>query len=210
MAHNWSRKVLVRIDAAAVVDIAGADVEQGVAAEQRRLLGVGKQADVAHRVAGRVEAFQLHRLADLDDIASLHAPVDTGDLAARAVVGDQLGAGGRHAGRVAAGVVMVFMGIEQLGDLPAAHLGGRQTLVAVQRVDGQRLAGLGAGDEVVVVAVGVVGSDALDDHGALLWSSRALALRPGAGSGGGAGRRSPLPRAKSMVSCEIQVTGAEV
>ena len=103
MAHNWSRKVLVRIDAAAVVDIAGADVEQGVAAEQRRLLGVGKQADVAHRVAGRVEAFQLHRLADLDDIASLHAPVDTGDLAARAVVGDQLGAAGRHAGRVAAG-----------------------------------------------------------------------------------------------------------
>ncbi|WP_443083433.1 DUF1272 domain-containing protein [Variovorax sp. PBL-E5] len=37
----------------------------------------------------------------------------------------------------------------------------------IERIDRQRLAGLGAGDQVVVVAVGIAGPDALDDHGVL-------------------------------------------
>jgi len=83
------------------------------------------------------------------------------------VVGDHPGAGGGHDGRVAAGVVVVFVGVEQLRDLPAAHFGGLQAFLVVQRVDGQRFAGFGAGDQVVVVAVVVTGPDALDKHGML-------------------------------------------
>ena len=84
------------------------------------------------------------------------------------VVRDHLGAGRRDHGRVAAGVVVVLVGVEDLRDLPALVLGRGQALLVVQRIDRQRLAGLGAGDQVVVVAVGVAGPDALDDHGGVL------------------------------------------
>ena len=70
---------------------------------------------MAQRVAGRVQAFQLAGLADLDDIAGLHAPVNSGDAPADAVVSKQLGAGGRNHGRIAAGVVVVLVGVEHLG-----------------------------------------------------------------------------------------------
>lgn len=68
-------------------------------------------------------------------------------LAAGLAVGNHLGAGGCHDGRVAAGVVMVSVGVEQLGDLPAAHLRRLQAFLVVQRVDRQGFAGLGAGDQ---------------------------------------------------------------
>ena len=46
---------------------------------------------------------------------------------------------------------MVLMGVENLGDLPAIGFGCAEAFFMVQRVNGQRLAGLGAGDQVVVV-----------------------------------------------------------
>src|SRR5436309_1282004 len=52
----------------AVETVAGAGVEQRVAAEQRRLLRARQQADVRERVPGRVQAFELHGAPDLDDV----------------------------------------------------------------------------------------------------------------------------------------------
>ena len=105
------------------------------------------------------------RLADLDHVAGLDAAIHAGDARAGAVVRDHLGAGGSDHGRIAAGVVVVLVRVENLRDLPALRLGGGQALAVVQRIDRERLAALGAGDQVVVVAVGVAGPDALDDHG---------------------------------------------
>jgi hypothetical protein len=62
---------------------------------------------------------------------------------------------------------MVFMGVEDLRDLPAAHARRVQAFLVVQRVDGQSLASLGAGDQVVEVAVCIAGPDAFDDHALL-------------------------------------------
>ena len=113
---------------------------------------------------GRVHAFELDRLADLDHVARLHAAIDAGDARAGAVVRDDLRAGRGDHRRVAAGVVVVLVGVEDLRDLPALDARRVQALLVVERIDRQRLAGLGAGDQVVVVAVGVAGPDALDDH----------------------------------------------
>lgn len=153
------------VHAAAVVHVARARVEQRVAGEQRRLVGVRAQADVAHRVAGRVQAFQFDVPADLDHVPGLHAAVHAFDLARGLVVRDHLGAGGRHHGRVAAGVVVVLVRVEDLRDLPALDPGRVQGFFMVQRIDRQRFAGLGAGDQVVEVAVRITGPDAFDEHG---------------------------------------------
>jgi hypothetical protein len=59
-------------------------------------------------VPRRVQAFQFYRAADLDQVAGLQAAVDTADLAAAAVVRQQLRASGGNDGVVAAGVVMVL------------------------------------------------------------------------------------------------------
>jgi hypothetical protein len=73
---------------------------------------VGQQADVAHRVAGCVQALQFHGFTDLDDVTGLYAAVDMGDAPARFVVRNHLGAGGSHHSRIAARVVGVFVGVE--------------------------------------------------------------------------------------------------
>ena len=149
---------------AAVVAVARARVEQRVTGEQRRLLGVGAQADVAHGVAGRVHAFELDGLADLDHVAGLDAAIHAGNARAGTVMRDHLGPGRGDDGRIAAGMVVVLVRVENLRDLPALRLGGGQAFLVVQGVDRERLAALGACDQVVVVAVGVAGPDALDDH----------------------------------------------
>ena len=80
-------------------------------------------------------------------------------------MGQQLGAGGGDHGAVAAGVIAMLMGIENLGDLPAPVLGGIEAQLSLQRVDGQGLARFGTGNEIVEVAIGVIGIDFFDDHG---------------------------------------------
>ena len=122
------------------------------------------QADVAHRVAGCVQALQLYGFTYFDDVTRLHAAAHARDFAARFVVRNDLRACRGDHGIVTAGVVVVLMRVQNLCDLPAFYFGRGQRLFRVQRVNRQRLAGLGAGDQVVEVAVGVVGPDALDDH----------------------------------------------
>ena len=92
------------------------------------------QADVAQGVAWRVEALKLDGLANLDHIAGLHAPVHAGDFAGRLVVRDDLGASGGDHRRIAASVVMVLVGVENLRDLPAFDFGGCQRFFGIQRV----------------------------------------------------------------------------
>src|SRR3954454_14881949 len=97
---------------AAIVAVAGARVEQRIAAEQRRLVAMRQDADMRHRMARRVETFELDSLADLDDVAGLEAPVDAGDAVLGAGMGQQFGAGRRDNLVIAAGMVAVLMGIE--------------------------------------------------------------------------------------------------
>ena len=68
----------------AVVAVARARIEQGVAAEQRGRVGVREQADVAHGVAGRVEHLELDGLADLDDVAGAKPAIHARRCAAAA------------------------------------------------------------------------------------------------------------------------------
>jgi hypothetical protein len=74
------------------------------------------------------------------------------------------GAGCRHHGRVAANVVMVLMGVENLGDLPAIGFGCAKAFFMVQRVNGQGFTGVRAGNQVIEIAQAVAGPDSLDDH----------------------------------------------
>ena len=115
-------------------------------------------------MARRVQAFQLDGLANLDDISSLHAAVHAGNFPGSFVMRDDLGTGCRHHRGVATGVVMVLMRVEDLGDLPAFSLGCSQAFLVVQRVYSQRLARVGAGNQVVEVAVGVARPDSFNKH----------------------------------------------
>jgi hypothetical protein len=56
------------------------------------------------------------------------------------------------------------MGVQDLRDAPAVRLRLRQALPVVERIDRESLAGVGTGDQVVEVPVGVAGPDSLDDH----------------------------------------------
>jgi hypothetical protein len=61
-------------------------------------------------------------------------------------------------------VVTVLVGVQDLGDAPSLLLCRGEAFLVVERIDRERLAALGASDEVVEVAVAVAGPDLLDDH----------------------------------------------
>src|SRR5262250_3349243 len=142
---------------AAIVAIAGARVEQRVATEERRTVAMRPEADVAHCVSRRIQAFELDGLADLDDIAGAQPAIDARDPVLRVGMCQHLGAGRRDYLLVAAGVVAVLMGVEDLCDRPPPRAGESEALLVVERIDREGLAGLPAGDEVVEVAIGVRG-----------------------------------------------------
>ena len=91
--------------------------------------------------------------------------IDAVDPALGVDVRQQFSAGRGDHRLVAAGMVLVFVGVDDLRDLPALLFGARQALLVIQRIDRQRLAGLRADDQVVKVAVGVCGPDLFDNHG---------------------------------------------
>ena len=149
---------------ATVMAVAGAGVEQGVTAEQRRRVGVGQQADMTQGVTGGVERFEFDAGANLNHIARAQAAIESGNAVLGIGVGENLGAGGSHYRAVATRVIVMLVGVQHLGDTPAARGRRRETLGVVERIDGQRLAGLPAGDEIVEITVGVASPDLLDDH----------------------------------------------
>ena len=120
---------------------------------------------MAHRVSGRVQAFELDGLADVDDIAGAHAAVHVRDALTGVLVGNDLGTGRPDHALVAARMVPVLVGVQDLSDMPALVTGNGEAFLVLEGVDGQRLARLGAGDQVIEIAVGVAGPDLLHDHG---------------------------------------------
>jgi hypothetical protein len=58
----------------------------------------------------------------------------------------------------------MFMGVQDLGDLPACIARNSQALRTVQRIDCERLASLAASDQIVKVAIRIGGPDLLNDQ----------------------------------------------
>ena len=132
-----------------VVAVSGARVEQRVTREQRHLGPARQQAHVAHRVTGRVEALELDALAYADDVAAAQPPRHVWDRGVR--MRQQRGAGRCDDVVVAADVVVVLMRVEDLGDVKSSLFGDAQARAVIERIDGERLAGLFASDQVVVL-----------------------------------------------------------
>ena len=149
---------------ATIVAVAGAGIEQGVAAEQGGLVGMRQNADMAHRMPRRVEAFELDGLADLDDIAGAQSATHLRDAVLGIDVGEHRRLGRGDHLLIATGVVAVLVGIEDLRDGPAFGLGRSQTFLVVERVDRERLAGFGAGDQIIEITTGIRRPDLFDDH----------------------------------------------
>ena len=102
---------------AAVVAVAGAGVEQRVAAEERRRVGVREQADVAHRVPRGIERFELDGAADRDHVSGPEPLVHVRNARTRVRMGEDLRTRRLDHGCVAADVVAVLVGVEDLRDL---------------------------------------------------------------------------------------------
>jgi len=62
-------------------------------------------------------------------------------------------------------MIVMFVRVEDLGDIPSFFLGGPQTLFMIQGVDSQGLADFATGDEIVEIAVSVGGPDLFNYHG---------------------------------------------
>jgi hypothetical protein len=124
-------------------------------------------------VPRRVEALELDCAADFDHVAFRQAPVHAADAARRAGVRHHLRMGRADQAGVAAGVIAMLVGVEDLRDRPPARLRCIQAQPPFERVDRQRLAGLRAGDQVVEVAVVIGGPDAFDEHARILIEVRA-------------------------------------
>ena len=157
----------------AVVAVADAGIEECIARENRRLIGISEHADVRQRMTGRVETAQLHRAAHADDVAGRKAPVDTADAARGTGMREHLCAGRTDEPGIAAGVIAVLVSIQDLPDLPAPRLRRRKTALPVEWIHREGFPGLGAGDEIVEIAKRVRGPDALDQHMAKVPTKRA-------------------------------------
>ena len=101
--------------------IARAGIEQGVAGEQRRLVRMGEQADMRHRVPGRIEALQFDAAADADGVAVVQADIDAADQRRGRGMREDPRAGGGAQRLIARGVVAMMMRVEDLRDLPAVR-----------------------------------------------------------------------------------------
>ena len=121
-------------------------------------------ADMRHRMARRVEAFQFDGLADLDDVTGLEAAVNALDLVLGAGMRQQFGVRRADDLIVAAGMVAVMVRVQHLRDVPVLCLRSGEAFLVVERIDRERLAGFGAGDQVIEIAAGIGGPDLFDDH----------------------------------------------
>jgi hypothetical protein len=155
-----------RVQDVGVAGVAMADpgVENRVAAQEVRFVGMSQQRDVDRRVAGRFDDLEIDRLANPDMIALACAHVDTRDAVARIVRADQLRPGRRDRLIVARDMVGMFMGVEDPRDVPTPFLRHREGLGWLDGIDRHGLARLGAGDHIEEVAPGVSGPDLFDDH----------------------------------------------
>ena len=111
----------------AIVAIAGAGTEQGVAADQRRrvltAVALGEQTEMRTGMPGRIETAQFNAAPDTDHIAAPKRLGHARNPSGGACVGQHPRAGGGLQRFVAPDVVAVFVGIKDLPDGPAPCAG---------------------------------------------------------------------------------------
>src|ERR1700687_2599483 len=120
------------------------------------------------RVTRCIEAAQFHRMADAYQVAALEAAGNAADTLCRGRMRQYRRAGGRDHRGVAAGMIGMLVGIEDLADAPAELPCTAQASLGVERIDCERLAGVAAGDQIMKVAAPIGGPDTFDQHGAYL------------------------------------------
>lgn len=96
---------------------------------------------MTHGMARRVQRLKLDCLAHFDDIARAQASSDVSDLVSGILVRQNRRTGFPDHSRVPARMIVMFVRVQDLGDIPSFFLGGTQTLFMIQGVDGQGLAG---------------------------------------------------------------------
>ena len=144
--------------------------------------------------------YLLDVLSTLCDIAGIEPARHVRDFGLCAVMGQDLRARCRDHRVIAADMVVMFMGVQDLRDRPAIALGRGEAFFVIQRIDSHGFAGIGTDDQVVEVTVCVSGPDLFDDHGALLCIGFAL-LYPGVSA-----HSSPVFAHAGMIGVEPQET----
>ncbi len=160
--------LIQRVRMSPTMAVAGTGVEKGIAAEETPLRCMRQQADMRHRVARGVETFELDGASYADHVPLAQPPIDAPDARGRSRMRQDFCARRADQALVAAGMVAMFVRVEDLRDLPALRAGRVQAQLPLERIDGERFARLRAGNQVVEVAVGVTGPDAFDQHVARL------------------------------------------
>src|SRR5688572_14704605 len=112
-------RVVQRIRMPAAVAVARAGIEERVPAKESTLRRMCQQTDVRHRVARRIQAFQLHCAADADYVTLAEPAIHAADAPRRGRVSQYLRSRGAGEADVSARVVPVLVRVEDLRDLPA-------------------------------------------------------------------------------------------
>lgn len=141
----------------AVVAVARTGIEERVATKELRYLIVGQQTEVGSRMSRGVEALELHALSDADPITLAESPIKMCQPARGPGVRQHSRSGGRPQRLVAADVIAMLVGVQDMREGPAARADPLEAGLPVQRVDRQRLAALLAGDQIVEIAPAVGG-----------------------------------------------------
>ena len=79
-------------------------------------------------------------------------------------MGEQAGAGCRDHRLVAASVIAMFVGVENLFNFPPILLRDRQALLMIQRVDREGLTRIRTDNQIIEVAVVISGPDLFNNH----------------------------------------------
>jgi hypothetical protein len=116
---------------------------------------------------GGIEALELERTPDANNIALAQAPVDATDAAGGTRVRENLRPGRIYETRVTTGMVEVLVRVEDLRNGPALLPRCIEAQAPLQGVYGQGLARLGAGNEVMKVSVRIRRPDTLNQHNRL-------------------------------------------
>src|SRR5579864_5952537 len=116
-------------------------------------------------MARRVQALELDAAPDTDEVALRESPIHAADAARGAGVRQDLRAGCGLEALVSAGVILVLVCVDDLRDLPAVTLRGGKAQLPLERIDRQRLSGLGTGDQIMKITQRVPGPDPFGEHG---------------------------------------------
>ncbi len=104
-------------------------------------------------------------MPDLDDVPGADAAINVRYATRCVFMRNDSGTGCFDDALVAADVVAVFVGIQDLCDRPAALRGDREALLVIQRINRKRVARLRARNQIIEIPVGVSSPDLLNNQG---------------------------------------------